>query len=143
MPELVHMDEDTLTHYGRLGMKWGQHIFGRGHAVHKTLRKLSKMENKVYKTSEKAYKNYKKARTYASVGNGTAVVTNPKYEKKFKKYDAKFNKQYARAQKFVENANKILGKGGISNLSAKDMALAVALGERFTLDFAKLEKKGG
>lgn len=28
MPELVHMDEDTLTHYGRLGMKWGQHIFG-------------------------------------------------------------------------------------------------------------------
>lgn len=49
MPELVHMDEDTLTHYGRLGMKWGQHIFGKERRLERSYKKLSKYAKKAGK----------------------------------------------------------------------------------------------
>lgn len=43
----VDLSEDELMHYGRLGMKWGQHIYGKAKAA---------------KTNRKRKKNLEKAR---------------------------------------------------------------------------------
>lgn len=36
---MQHQNTDELYHYGRLGMKWGQHIFGEKF-VNKSLKQL-------------------------------------------------------------------------------------------------------
>lgn len=36
------LDDDSLCHYGRPGMKWGQHIFGKENKSNKRLRKETK-----------------------------------------------------------------------------------------------------
>ena len=53
--------EDYLAHYGRKGMKWYQHIFGRlqGHAKYAKEKAVAKRSEKV-KKKDKTEKNYKK-----------------------------------------------------------------------------------
>lgn len=67
MPKVVYYienDENTLSHYGRLGMKWGQHIFEKRAArASKRLRKYTKKANKIADDRDKVVAR-NKATTY-------------------------------------------------------------------------------
>lgn len=68
MPKVVYYIENdennTLTHYGRLGMKWGQHIFEqRAARASKRLRKYTKKANKIADDRDKVVAR-NKATTY-------------------------------------------------------------------------------
>lgn len=52
MPELVRMDEDTLTHYGVVGMKWGVRKERR---LERSYKRASKNLTKAKKAMAKAY----------------------------------------------------------------------------------------
>lgn len=41
------IQNDELQHYGRLGMKWGQHIYGKDKAFQKSTEKLGKLDRRI------------------------------------------------------------------------------------------------
>ena len=51
------LDEDSLCHYGRPGMKWGQYIFGKENKPNKRLRKETKKSLKRLRTLEENVRN--------------------------------------------------------------------------------------
>ena len=51
------LDEDSLCHYGRPGMKWGQHIFGKENRSNKRLRKETKKSLKRLRALEENVRN--------------------------------------------------------------------------------------
>lgn len=55
------VSEDDALHYGRLGMKWGQHIFGTEHVRAKANKKLVKLDKKVSKAESKTEPRMEKA----------------------------------------------------------------------------------
>lgn len=53
--------ENDALHYGRLGMKWGQHIYGTEHVRSKSNKKLSKLDREVSKAESKVGPKMEKA----------------------------------------------------------------------------------
>lgn len=51
------LEEDSLCHYGRPGMKWGQHIFGKENKSNKRLRKETKKSLKRLRVLEENVRN--------------------------------------------------------------------------------------
>ena len=51
------LEENSLCHYGRPGMKWGQHIFGKENKPNKRLRKETKKSLKRLRTLEENVRN--------------------------------------------------------------------------------------
>lgn len=51
------LEEDSLCHYGRPGMKWGQHIFGKENKSNKRLRKETKKSLKRLRALEENVRN--------------------------------------------------------------------------------------
>lgn len=51
------LEEDSLSHYGRPGMKWGQHIFGKENKSNKRLRKETKKSLKRLRALEENVRN--------------------------------------------------------------------------------------
>lgn len=47
--------DDELYHYGRLGMKWGQHIFGKSRSTGSSRRSSSRKNNNRVSTNAKIY----------------------------------------------------------------------------------------
>lgn len=133
MPELVHMDEDTLTHYGRLGMKWGQHIFGRDRMGANITRRLGRYERRSDRYAVKSARAEKKHARYAHRGNMQKAL---KYEGKAAKYNLKSAKVIRRGHRFARNANGVFGTDPVSGLSPEQ----IAIGQRYALQFVK---KGG
>lgn len=65
-------NDESLEHYGRLGMKWGQHIFGEEKAKARAERKLVKLDKKATKAGEKAGKKQTKA--YAKQAKASSAI---------------------------------------------------------------------
>lgn len=55
------VSEDDALHYGRLGMKWGQHIYGTDKVRSKANKKLTKLDKKVSKAESKVNPKMEKA----------------------------------------------------------------------------------
>lgn len=81
------LDEDHLCHYGRPGMKWGQHIFGKDPSGRYTAKKRAKM---VKKYGEKGAR-LKEAK---SVRN---AYTTARYKDKKHIYDKNDYEEYTKA----------------------------------------------
>lgn len=47
--DLLDSEEEYLEHYGRLGMKWGKHIFGKDKMHEATVNRLTKLDAKYQK----------------------------------------------------------------------------------------------
>ncbi len=115
MPELVHMDEDTLTHYGVLGMKWGQHIFeSRSIKAAKRLRKYTEKASKVADKRDKVVAR-NKANTYMlansvlrdhEVNKGKKSELTKMLESNVKSGKKEASKLQKKGLRYVEKANK-------------------------------------
>lgn len=57
------VSDDDALHYGRLGMKWGQHIYGTEKVRSKANKKLTKLDTKVTKAESKLGPKMEKAFT--------------------------------------------------------------------------------
>lgn len=57
------VSEDDALHYGRLGMKWGQHIYGTDQVRSKANKKLTKLDANVKKSESKVGPKLEKAFT--------------------------------------------------------------------------------
>lgn len=139
MPKVVYYVENeesnTLTHYGRLGMKWGQHIFGRDAVGHNVIKRLSKTEKKANKRLIKSQKYKKKSDKYSNPLIRTSISDDLYWKnvRKTQKYETKANKILDKGRKFAKKANEILGTDQLSKLSPKE----INIGKRFALEFAK------
>lgn len=139
MPKLTYFVENgeanTLSHYGRLGMKWGQHIFGRDKMGSKVINRLGKYEKTADSYRLKSAKAERKAAKGASAKIRTdfSVVKYQKNTEKALKYKVLSEKAIAKGKKFAKNANKVFGTDSVSGLSAEQ----IAIGERFALQFVK------
>lgn len=55
------VSEDDVVHYGVLGMKWGQHIYGTDYVRKKANKKLVKLDKRVTKSEAKVVPKMEKA----------------------------------------------------------------------------------
>lgn len=139
MPKLTYFVENgeanTLSHYGRLGMKWGQHIFGRDKMAAKVTKRLGKYEKKADTYRLKSAKQEQKANKYASkkLRTSGSVARYQTATEKALRYKVLSEKTMAKGKKFASNANKVFGIDPVSGLSAEQ----IAIGERFALQFVK------
>lgn len=147
MPELVHMDEDTLTHYGRLGMKWGQHIFGdndlhkyassrRARKATRALNKLDKKRAKYYfKAVQPSEKKYKRAE-YKRIKAEQKGKIN-KIEKARNKEDIARNrykdslKEMEKGKKAINSLRKKIENNGQYDISSKETIRVKEMGKEY------------
>lgn len=124
-----------LEHYGRLGMKWGMHIFGKEKTYQKSMKKLRKLDEKSSKSRVKAdvgvYNTSRYIRNYVLGGE------NPKDKKRAFKSMTKANKASVKsvkyeqkAKKLVEAMNKTFANETINSFSPED----IAIGEHYAVD---------
>lgn len=147
--------EDSLKHYGRLGMKWYQHIYGeeQGHAKYaeKGIKRIKKNEARSAKEHAKADVKRAKAKRAEDKsrmlkgkfffrfpiidGIRERLLDKKAYRNSRKAYVAE--KSAAKADKIIQKTtkfmNKYLADAKISDLSPED----VALGEKYALQFIK------
>lgn len=58
--------QNEIEHYGRLGMKWGQHIFGKEKAYSLSTKVLKSKDRKSTKKADKAEKQSAKSHKYSA-----------------------------------------------------------------------------
>lgn len=139
MPKLTYFVENgeanTLSHYGRLGMKWGQHIFGRDKMGARVTKRLGRYESKADTYRLKSAKQEQKAARNASkkIRTSGSVAKYQTATEKALKYKVLSEKTMAKGKKFASNANNVFGIDPVSGLSAEQ----IAIGERFALQFVK------
>lgn len=74
-------DNEYLEHYGRLGMKWGKHIFGEERAQKSANRKLQRLDTKAKKASDKAAEYQMKAEEKQAKASSALLFRKSKYKK--------------------------------------------------------------
>lgn len=144
---------NSLEHYGRLGMKWYQHIYGdqdgRAKYAEKGVKKVTKQDAKVTKASSKAAIKRAKADQLRQ----KAELVELKSEKKALKLKKKAYKFYrdvtrqekraAKAEKSIQKAvnflNENLADVSLSNASNSD----IALGKQYMIMLFEEMKKAG
>lgn len=122
---------DELEHYGRLGMKWGQHIFGREKTYNRSIKKLRKLDRKVqqkqYKAAKYGVKAAKKeAKSYTAwtqKGRAKAQSKYLKLNQKSAKLNFKSVKLSQKARKWVDSMNDVFYDMRLSDVSPEDIAL--------------------
>lgn len=139
---LTHSDENQngseLEHYGRLGMKWGMHIFGEEKTYRKSMDKLSKIDRKTRKAANIAGKYYGKGdvlRTQSELAinpikkRRKLKQANRAY-KKLNKAVTKNVKYNKKARKLVDAMNKEFANKTISSFSDDD----ISLGKKYSVE---------
>lgn len=127
-----------LEHYGRLGMKWGMHIYGEDKTYRKSMTKLAKQDSKISKRKQEADYNstrgdmMRSKANYAWTNRGMRR-SNKKANKAYKKAH-KRTKQSIRASKranrIVNAMNKEFANHKISSFTDED----IMLGRKYCID---------
>lgn len=79
---IIKYDDDFLQHYGRLGMRWGKHIYGEERAFEKASEHAKKLDSKVQKRYEKVVN--KRAKNAAKIGTRQAKYDMAKAKSDYK-----------------------------------------------------------
>lgn len=124
-----------LEHYGRLGMKWGMHIFGKDKTYDRSMKKLRKLDTKSSRYRKKAdvgvYNTNQYLRNYVFGGRRESDKKNAfKSMERANKASFKSVKYEQKAKKFVESMNKEFANLSIDSFSPED----IAIGERYAVD---------
>ena len=96
---------DELMHYGRKGMKWGEHIYRKEYPVSETRRQVDSAKQE-YKTAKKNYKtadkNYKDAKAEYGKRYAKTNFDSPKKESRKEYESAKARYESAKAKRETE-----------------------------------------
>ena len=102
---------DELMHYGRKGMKWGEHIYRKEYEASETRRQVDSAKQE-YKTAKKNYKtadkNYKDAKTEYGKRYAKTNFYSPKKEsrKEYESAKARYESAKARREAEIESTAK-------------------------------------
>lgn len=139
------MYEDELEHYGRLGMKWGQHIFGKEKAYSMSVERLKKLDTKIQKRQAKAAKYALKSAKKEEKAN--LALTNKsserrkakslKYKRKSARQNYKVVKTTKKAKQWVNNMNEYFSDMTLDSISAEDIAIGRQYSVKAIEDFLK------
>lgn len=134
--------EDELEHYGRLGMKWGQHIFGKEKAYNYSIKKLNRLDTKAQKKLATSAKRSLKADKYRGkkekIENKLFLRFGPvdtfrksrlskkSYKQTKKAYRALKSSQRAhrKAEKWAQSMNQVFSDIKLDTITDTDVALS-------------------
>lgn len=140
--EVLHNSENQndgeLEHYGRLGMRWGMHIFGKEKTYQRSMDKLAKLDKKVKIGGYRSSVQENTALYYGSKANSASTYAKAnryhrraaKRWKRSGKYARQANRAYKKATKFVEAMNAEFADKSIDWFRTQD----IALGEKYCVD---------
>lgn len=121
------VSENDAVHYGRLGMKWGQHIYGTEHVRTKANKKLTKLDRNVAKAESKALLRMEKALNSQSRAQRAVLMKGFKSWRasgatsRAAKSLARVQASKLKAKKWAESMQKHFSKVGADAFS-KDVA---------------------
>lgn len=132
------LTDDELEHYGRLGMKWGMHIYGEDKTYRKSMTKLGQQDKKITKKKKEAdYHSTRgdamRAKANSSWTASGARRSNRKANRAYKrayKRTKQSNRAYRRANRIVKAMNKEFADKKISSFTNED----VMLGKKYCID---------
>jgi len=122
-----------VMHYGRLGMKWYQHIYTKGKSSgssSKSAKATAKMNKYYHKGVSKIERLDEKAKNYSNKGQlklKRAILTRSRTGekrslRKASKYDAKSYKMYNKANKIAKNLVDVYSNVPVSDMNSSDVA---------------------
>lgn len=137
------MYEDELEHYGRLGMKWGQHIFGKEHVYKKSISKLKRLDKKMQKQKTAAAKlDYKSEKLHQKADRARSLKRYNKIANKASTYRLRSNLQLWRARKtetkakeWANTMNNFFANMSIDSVSSDDIAVAKSYAVQVVQDY--------
>lgn len=113
---------ESLEHYGRLGMKWGKHIFGEDKAYSSASKKLQKLDTRATKSEERGNKLYGKTLRRQERANNALVFKKSRAKraarstKKLAQVQLRIEQRTAKAKKFYDAMSDVFGDSKISEL---------------------------
>lgn len=119
--------ENELEHYGRKGMKWGQHIFGEDKMFSKASSTLRKLDTRAAKSEERANKLYEKTLRRQERANNALVFKKSrarraaKSTRKLAQVQLRIQQRTAKAKKFYDAMEASFGNEKISELRNTDI----------------------
>lgn len=135
-----------LEHYGRLGMKWGMHIYGKEHVYKKSVRKLKKIDRKKNKFEAKkhqadtlTYKNYQKGHSWfrnlfmSDERRNEYINTAREYKELSEYYDQQKNRMQYIGERLGDAMDSVLGEMKLESFKPDD----IYLGEKYCVDVIK------
>lgn len=135
-----------LEHYGRLGMKWGMHIFGKEHVYKKSVRKLGKIDRKKNKfESQKhmadtlTYKNYQKGHSWfrnlfmSDDKRNQYINTAREYKELSEYYKQQGERMQYIGERLGDAMDSVLGDMKLESFKPDD----IYLGEKYCVDVIK------
>lgn len=141
MPKIIEYP-DELTHYGRLGMKWGQHIFTdddirNKESPRKAAKALNSLERKRVKYNANTHLWNRQNVKIAKRRLDRTPSSSKKYAARKQKYESaisKYTYSSKQAEKLKSDVNKLaqkLIKSGNYNVYEKEAAHVVYSGKAF------------
>lgn len=118
---------NELEHYGRIGMKWGRHIFGEDKMFSKASSKLRKLDARATKSEERANKLYGKTLRRQERANNALVFKKSraklaaKSTRKLAQVQLRIQQRTAKAKKFYDAMESSFGNEKISELRNTDV----------------------
>lgn len=138
--EDIDLDSE-LEHYGRLGMKWGMHIFGDEKEAHKAIKKVKKLDKK--STLKKERSELHKAKGDRKRVKADLATSSRKHYKNLKKANRQYRRSHRtlktsvrasrKARKIVSIMNDEFANTKISSFSPEELAI----GERYSIDLIR------
>lgn len=141
-----NQNESELEHYGRLGMKWGMHIFGKEHVYKKSVRKLSKINRKQNEFGSRkntadtlTYKNYQKGHSWfrnlfmSDEKRNSYIDTARQYKELSEYYKQQGERMQYIGERLGDAMDSVLGDMRLESFKPDD----IYLGEKYCVDVIK------